>query len=176
MMQFEFSLTKEDVFNHLYEYIISHSCEFFGIPNRGVTYSVIIGSDNFIMLVFSDEEKNIADSLNTDVVSFTDKGYGIIRMESARQDVVNIFNGYIGLKDGEIRYVKFSWARILDETGMMFYSMVNACLKVNNHEARMTYDAENEMFSYKGTCNAKKCNYKKRAVIDITEQMRKCWY
>lgn len=176
MNQFYFSLTIDDTFNHLYEYIISHSCEFFGVPNYGVTYSIMIDNNNFIMLVFTDENKSIVDSLDINTLQYTDDNYAKIQINPARQNLINIINGDICLNECEIRYIKFRWERILNEVGIMFYSMVNTCLKLKCHEANLSYDSTKDVFFYKGFFSSKKYKNKKSNIIDLTEQMKKCWY
>ena len=176
MSQFSFSLTREDTFNHLYEYIISHSCEFFGVPNYEVAYSIVINNDNFIMLVFTDENKNIVDSLDIDTLAYTDSHYAKIQINPAQQNLINIVNGNICLNECEIRYIKFRWERILNEVGMMFYSMVNACLKLTCHEANLSYDSTKDVFFYKGYSCPQKYKNKKTNIVDLTEQMKKSWY
>lgn len=174
MNEFEFSLTREDAFNHLYEYIISHSCDFFGIPNSEVTYSVIIDREIFIMLVFADENKDFVDSLDVETLAFTDESYKKIQMPSSQQHVINIDHGIVRLNSDEIRYVKFDWKKILHEVGMMFYAMANACLKLRSHAGEMFYDPTNDKFLYKGLLNKK--HFHKHSIVDLSEQMKKCWY
>ena len=175
MNKFEFSLTREETFNHLYEYIISHSCEFFGVPNIEVTYSIIIDSNNFIMLVFADENKDVVDHLDSDDLAFTDDIYKTIQVKSEQQDFINICHGNVCLNGGEIRYIKFCWKKILNEVGKMFYSMANAFLKLDYHDGKMYYDSKNDKFFYGGLFNKKKCN-KRHTIVDISEHMKKCWY
>lgn len=174
MKEFEFSLTKKEVFDHLYEYIISRSCEFFEVPNIDVTYSIIINVDSLIMFVFTDDNTCFVNTLNAEDLAFTDDNCGKIQVKS-EQDLIKIYHGKVCLNSREIRYVKFSWNRILNEVGQMFYTMVNTCLKLNSHIGEMFYDCENKKFFYRGFIR-KKFRNKNNIKIDLTNQMKKTWY
>lgn len=174
MNQFEFSLTREYTLNHLYEYIISQSCEFFGVPNKEVTYSIMINDDSFMMLVFNDEDYDIVESLDTDCMAFTDN-YKNICLAPTQQNLIRIYQGYVCLNRGELRYIKFDWKKILDEVAKMFYTMANNCLNLKSHDGELSYDSVKDEFFYRGFFNTQK-HIKRKKLVNLTEQMKKCWY
>ncbi len=176
MKQFIFLLTREETIEHLYEYIISRSCDFFGVPNLGTTYSIIVSDDSFIMYVYLDEDKTLTDSLDIDGLAYTDSSYKKLFLIPPQYNTLHLCNGHACLNRGEVRYVKFDHEKLLNEIGLMFYVMANDCLKLKTHEAELSYNLADNTFSYKGFFEKGKYGCKTSRVIDITERMRKCWY
>ena len=176
MNQFICLLTREDIIEHLYEYIISRSCDFFGVPNFGVTYSIIASDDSFTMYVYLDGDKPLIDSLDIDVFEYTDNSYRKLSLIPQQHNTVYLCNGHICLNRGEVRYVKFDREKLFNEIGLMLYVMANDCLKLKTHEAELSYNPSDNIFSYKGFFKKRKYSRKISGAIDITERMKKWWY
>lgn len=176
MFRFHFILNFDNTMELFYEYVISRSTQYFGVPNKDITVRINYNEkeDYFFMAVFCDEAKEFLNCLSTEELKFTKDIYKSIQVEKMNQEK-NVINRYEGcLPESEIRYIKLSRDTLNVEIEKMFLEMSNVYFKTNIYNTKSTYDSFKNEYIYSGGIAKKNRHWKDGADkdIDISTKMR----
>ena len=149
---FSFTLPVQKALEYLYEFIISHSEYYFGVPNCRAFYSVNMSFENFEMTVSFDPEdsegaihrkikRDEFDGINCSLKSlYDDINNNIITINRVEMLSPNL----------ESRYINYSQSQVKKEIAKMLYYLVNRAIKRHYHDATIHFDIEHKVITYYG--------------------------
>ncbi len=177
MYQFRFILNWDETIDLFYEYVISRCNEYFGVPNKNIVFRICPDTEkNFLLiLIYSDKAEDFLNHLDLDKFNYTVDNYNSLINENFQEQKLMLVDNKICLSDREIRYIKFSRERLVTEVGKMFCEMSNEFLKLDKHNAELSYNPLNNEFTYIGSVQKynKIWKNKKNQVIDLSSEMKK---
>ena len=170
IVNFSFSLPENKGVEYLYEYVISHSEDYFGIPSTNILYTINSEFDCFYIVAAynSVESPNLyLDQHIKDIkMEETNNSFGRIFINSQKNNIT-IKKGHPLLCDCEIRYIKYSQSRLQYEISKILYMLVNRELKCKTHDADILFDRTQGTINYSGRIN--KHSFLKKVLIRISE-------
>ncbi len=177
MYLFQFSLKFNNAIDLFYEYVITRCRKYFDVPNKDIVFRVNYNQkEEFLLIaVFHDETKKFLDELSEEDFIFTKNTYASITIDHVTQREISLVENELCLPTNEVRYIKFSKDLLDIEMCKMFCDMSNEYLKVNRHNAQLSYDSANQEYKYKGYVSKYNKHWKKRKniCIDISNEMSK---
>lgn len=177
MYQFVFTLKFNKAIDLFYEYVISRCCRYFGVPNRDIVFRVNYNKkeESLLIVVFNDAAKDFLDNLSDGDFSFTKNTCKCITLDTVSQREISIVGNELCLPTSEVRYIKFSRDMLDFEMCKMFCDMSNQYLKIDKHDAKLSYNSANQEYKYEGSILKYNKHWRKRknTCINISNEMSK---